>query len=124
MIKNNKNKILKIINKSYKKKLICGYGAARSGALLAINYGFEKKIKYLFDDHKMKVNKFSQINSSQVLSTKKIGILKPNLCIILAYLHNKNIIRKNIRLISKGVDFMTLYPKPEIVNMKNYKKYL
>lgn len=124
VIKKNKSKALKIINKFYKKKLICGYGAARSGALLAINFGIEKKIKYLFDNHKMKINKFSQINSSQVLSPNEINRLKPKLCIILAYLHNKKIIKKNIKFISSGIDFMILYPEPKIVNHKNYKKYL
>ena len=42
----------------------------------------------------MKINKFSQINLSKVISTNKIQKLKPDLCIILAYLHNKSIIKK------------------------------
>ena len=124
IVESNRVKTLKIINKSYKKKIICGYGAARSGALLAINYGIEKEIRYLFDDHKMKINKFSQINSSKVISTNKIQKLKPDLCIILAYLHNKSIIKKNIKSIVRGVDFMVLYPEPKIVNIRNYKQYL
>ena len=124
IIRTNKSKALKIINQSYKKKLICGYGAARSGALLAINYGLEKKIKYIFDDHKMKVNKFSEINYAKVLPTSKIQSIKPALCIILAYLHNRNIIKKNVKNIKDGLGFMILYPRPKIVDKKNFRKFL
>ena len=122
----NQNKVIstKIINKLFDKKLICGYGAARSGALLAINYGLEKKIQYIFDDHKMKVNKFSEINRSKVINTNQISVIKPDLCIILAYLHNKHIIKKNIRHIKKGTKFMVLYPKPSIIDKKNFNKFL
>ena len=122
----DKNKAIstKIINQSFDKKLICGYGAARSGALLAINYGLEKKIQYIFDDHKMKVNKFSEINKSKVINTNQISVIKPDLCIILAYLHNKNIIKKNLHHIKKGIKFMSLYPKPIIIDKKNFKNFL
>ena len=72
----------------------------------------------------MKVNKFSEINKSKVINTNQISVIKPDLCIILAYLHNKNIIKKNLHHIKKGIKFMSLYPKPIIIDKKNFKNFL
>ena len=68
-----KKKILQIL-KINNYKGISGYGAARSGPTFIYNYGLEKFINYIFDDHPSKKNKFSSMNKIKILSTKKLNI--------------------------------------------------
>lgn len=109
------------IFKKYEK--ISAYGAARSGPVLAENLCVPEKFDFIFDDHKMKFNKYSGYRSLKVLPTKCIKTLKPDLCVILAYLHSKKIINQNREYIKKGGNFLILYPRVKLINSKNYKKY-
>ena len=118
-----KKKILQIL-KINNYKGISGYGAARSGPTFIYNYGLEKFINYIFDDHPSKKNKFSSMNKIKILSTKKLNIENTKICIILAYLHQKKIIKKNIKFLQSGGLFICLYPKVVKINLKNHKKYL
>ena len=59
-IDEQKKNSIKILNK-YKEKTIAGYGAARSGPTLAINFGINKYLKMIFDDHKLKRNYRNEI---------------------------------------------------------------
>ena len=56
---------------------------------LCFNFGLFKNSCHFFDDHPLKVNKFSFFNGYKVLATKKIDVLRPKILIILAYLHSK-----------------------------------
>ena len=91
---------------------------------MAINFGIEKKLNYLIDDHPMKINKFSALNNLKVYSTDKLNFLKPDLCVILAYLHQKKIIRKNKNYLKFNGKFLSLYPYPKIIDKKNFRKFL
>ena len=122
-ILNSEKKTNKIIIKQNFKKL-AGYGAARSGPNLAINFGIEKKLNYLIDDHPMKKNKFSALNNLKVYPSNKLNFLKPDLCVILAYLHQRKIINKNKNYIKSNGKFLSLYPYPKIIDKKNYTKFL
>ena len=122
-VQNSKDKIRKIVNKE-KNKILCGYGAARSGPNFIINYGLDKKIDFLVDDHPMKVNKFSAFNNLKVYPTNVLNKKKINLCVIFAYLHQKKIIKKNLAYLNSGGNFLVLFPSPKIINKKNYKKFL
>lgn len=119
-IRKNEIQALKLTNKYNK---IIGYGAARSGPTLAKNFGLEHKIKYIFDDHPMKKNKYTPSSAIKILPTKKISNFY-DCCIILAYLHSKKIIKKNLKFLKKGMDFLILFPKPKLINIKNYKKII
>ena len=48
----------------------------------------------------------------------------PDLTVILAYLHNKKIVRKNLVYLKKGGTFMILYPKPKLINKNNYNSFI
>ncbi len=122
-VKNCERKTRKIFIKK-NLKIVAGYGAARSGPNLAINFGIEKKLNYLIDDHPMKINKFSALNNLKVYSTDKLNFLKPDLCVILAYLHQKKIIRKNKNYLKFNGKFLSLYPYPKIIDKKNFRKFL
>ena len=137
----NKNKINKIkslkefhkvvkINKKIANNLIkgyknlIGYGAARSGPTLLRNFKIENKIDFILDNHQMKVNRFTPSSGIKILHSSNLLKLKPKLIVILAYLHNKKIIKKNLKYIKGGGLFMILYPYPKIINSKNFRKYL
>ena len=121
-IKIQKKNALKILN-NYKINEVGAYGSARSGPTYAFNFGLFKKFGHFFDDHPLKVNKFSFFNGYKVLATKKIDVLRPKILIILAYLHSKKIIRKNLK-IEKRWKVFNSYPKISLVNKRNYKIYL
>lgn len=123
-ILNQKNECQKVLKKYSLRGIIAGYGAARSGPLLASNFGLDKYLKFLFDDHKLKVNKFSSFKQLKVLPSKSINQIKPSLCIILAYLHSKKILKINKTYVKNGGKFLLIYPKIKIVSKKNFKKFL
>ena len=87
----NKEIALKII-KNYKN--IIAYGAARSGPTLLRNFKIENKIRFILDDHPMKVNRYTPSSAIQIIKTSNLLKLMPDLTVILAYLHNKKIISK------------------------------
>ena len=55
---------------------------------------------------------------------KEISILKPAVLIVLAYLHLKKIIKKNKKYLINNGKFLSLYPKVELISLKNYKKFI
>ena len=116
-INTNKNKALSYIKK-YKK--IFGFGAARSGPTLLRNFQIENHIKFLLDDHPMKINKFTPVSAIKIIRTSNLVKLMPDLTVILAYLHSKKIIKKNLDYLKKGGTFMILYPEPKLITKKNY----
>ena len=110
------------ILKKYKNKLITGFGSARMGPIYAINFGFMNKISYLFDDHFMKVNKYTNVTAKKVLPSKDINKLKPSICFVLAIEHLKNIVLKNVQYLREGGKFVSVFPKVQEIDYKNYKK--
>ena len=118
-----KTKASKIL-KPYKGKIIGAFGSARSGPTLAFNYGLDKSFGMFFDDHPLKVGKYSYFNGLRVLPTKQISTINPAILIILAYLHSKKIVKKNIKYLKNGGKFLAVYPKVSLITFKNYKKFI
>ena len=50
----------------------------------------------------MKVNRFTPSSGIKILHLSNLLKLKPKLIVILAYLHNKKIIKKNLKYIKGG----------------------
>ena len=97
-IKSNAISAKKIIDKFQN---ISGYGAARSGPTLLRNFGIENKINYILDDHHMKIGRYTPSSAIKIISTKNLLKMMPDLVVILAYLHNKKIIKKNFSYLKK-----------------------
>lgn len=128
---NLKNNIIK--SRLYFKKLkerldkssvVAGYGAARSGPTLAIQYDITKIISYIFDDHPSKCNKFSAFENIKILPTLDIKSLKPDYIIILAWIYTKQIVNNNLDYIQNGGTFITLWPEVMEVNNANIHEFL
>ena len=120
----DQKKISDKIFKKFDKKDFAIYGAARSGPLLAENLCDTRYFKYILDDHKMKKNKFSAYKLLKVYPTKYINKFKPELCVILAYLHAKKIVKKNYEYLKNKGSFLILYPRVRLINFNNYKNFI
>ena len=105
------------------KKFLLGYGSARSGVIYTENYGIPYP-KIIFDDHKSKINHYAPFYCSKIVSTKKINTYSNTICVILAYIHYKKIIKSNLNFLKKNNQFLIFFPKPTLVNLKNYKNFL
>jgi len=75
---------------------VVGYGAARSGPTLAIQFGLEHCLEYILDDHPSKCGKFGVFEALEVRPTQELYTVKPDVAIILAWIHTKIIIQSNI----------------------------
>lgn len=101
---------------------VAGYGAARSGPTLAIQLGLENTLNYLIDDHEMKVNKYSAFENLFVFHPEILLKSKPHVIVILAWIHYKNIIKKNIDYLTQGGKFLILWPEVKEITINNYEQ--
>ena len=120
-VKKNANTAKKLI-KNFNN--ISGFGAARSGPTLLRNLQIENYIKFILDDHPMKVNKFTPVSGIKIINSSNLIKFMPDLTVILAYLHSKKIIKKHLNYLKKNGTFMILYPKPKLITKKNYKNFI
>ena len=96
--------------------VIAGYGAAHSGPTLISALGLKGKLSYVFDDHKMKVGKFTAGDGLEVLPTAEINNLRPDYVVILAWVHADKIIRENQEYLDRGGKFVVLCPHFRVVS--------
>ena len=116
-------KILKILKKKGIAK-ISGYGAARSGPTLAIQFGLDNKLSKLYDDHKSKKGKYAPFNNLYVDKTENLNCKSSKYTVILAYIHYKGIIKKHIDYLNSGGNFILLWPEVIVVNKENYHEII
>ncbi len=103
---------------------IAGYGAARSGPTLAIQFGLDNRLSKLYDDHKSKSGKYSPFNNLYVDETVNLNSEESKYTVILAYIHFKSIIKKHVDYLNEGGNFILLWPKVLIVDKNNYQKII
>ena len=124
-IENCKSKIYSLKEKINKESLsLAGFGAARSGPTLAIQFDLENCISFLIDDHPSKQNKYAPFENLKVESSDSISILKPDYIVILAWIHTKRIVKQNINYLENGGIFITLWPNYNEINSSNYQDWL
>ena len=102
---------------------IAGYGAARSGPTLAIQLGLENSLSYLVDDHPSKVGKYAAFENLEVLSGSQFIQKMPSITFILAWLHYKNIIGRNVEYLKNGGKFALLWPEITVVDYDNHRDF-
>lgn len=103
---------------------MCAFGAARSGPTLSIQYGLENIFSFIVDDHPSKIKKYSPFENLPVKSSINLIKSKPDYAVILAWIHAKQIIKKNVSYLEQGGTFITLWPDYEEITIENYKKRL
>lgn len=110
-IERNRN-IARELVKTWKKQglHVAGYGAARSGPTLVAQFEFTDVIEYIFDDHPQKVGKFSPGTGAPVIPTSELLTRKPDVVIILAWIHARTIIEKSKEYLAQGGKFVICTP--------------
>lgn len=96
--------------------VVAGYGAARSGPTLMAQFEFDKIIQFIFDDHPQKVNRFSPGNGVPVLPTSELMKRKPDIVIVLAWIHARAIIEKSQDYLNAGGKFVVCTPDVRVID--------
>lgn len=106
---------------NWKKKgaTIAGFGAARSGPTLIVQFGLEKEIEYMFDDHPQKVGKFSPGHGIPVLPSGELLKRMPDYVVILAWIHAKKIVAANKEYLDRGGHFVVCCPQVLVIGKEN-----
>lgn len=103
---------------------VYGYGAARSGPTLAIQYGLENCISAVFDDHPSKSGKYGVFESIEVMPTFRLDELSPKVVVILAWIHAGNIVKNNMQYLKSGGKFVVLWPDVQEISIANVDTWL
>ena len=120
-----RTKVLDFISENkIKENSLAGYGAARSGPTIAIQYEIDKYIGVLLDDHKQKKGMYAPFKSLRVLGTENLNYKIHPITIILAYIHFKPIIKKHINYLNDGGIFIILWPSFNIINKENFVEFI
>lgn len=103
---------------------IAAYGAARSGPTFIVQFGLEKAISCIFDDHPQKVHKLSPGHRIPVLPTAELYNRRPDYVFILAWVHAKKIVANNRKYLEQGGHFVVLCPDVQIVDINSTEPIL
>ncbi|MFT2111664.1 methyltransferase domain-containing protein [Marinomonas sp. 2405UD68-3] len=122
MMKQQVHTIISSIKSSH--GVIAGYGAARSGPMLIAQFELETLIDEIYDDHPQKVGLYSPGDSILVKSTGSIISSKPELTVILAWIHAKNIVKKHIDYLEQNGMFLTISPEVQLITKENYSEFI
>jgi len=115
-----------VLTCSYKKDqlMVVGFGAARSGPTLAIQYGLENLMQFLIDDHPSKCHKYGAFEGLIVRPTQILDDEPIDVTVILAWIHAKNIVTDHRQYLEKGGRFLTLWPEVQEVAITNVDQWL
>tara|TARA_B100000989_G_C19519540_1_gene463445 strand:+ start:1044 stop:2261 length:1218 start_codon:yes stop_codon:yes gene_type:complete len=120
----NKNCVLskkkfqsKINNLIKKKQKIYGYGAtSKSTTVLNFCNINEKQIKGIFDNSPTKINKYTPNTNIKIIDHKYFKKIKPKYCVLFAWNHYKEIIKKELNF-NRDIKWISH------INKKNFEKY-
>lgn len=119
-IEKNRTLATELVNSwKLQKLVVAGYGAARSGPTLMMQFGFSEIIQWIFDDHPQKVHRFSPPTGIPVLPTSELLKKKPDVVIVLAWIHARSIIEKNQQYLDEGGQFIVCTPDLRVITKKN-----
>lgn len=94
---------------------VAGYGAARSGPTLIVQFGLEDTIEYILDDHPQKVHKYSPGHHIPVVPTAELYRRMPDYVVILAWIHARKIVAGNREYLERGGRFVICCPEVQVV---------
>ncbi len=98
---------------------VAGFGAARSGPTLIVQFGLKNVIQFMFDDHPQKVNKFSPGHGIPVLPSSELLQRMPDYVVILAWIHAKKIVASNREYLDRGGKFVVCCPTVTVIGADN-----
>lgn len=99
-----------------KGKTLAGYGAARGGTLLISHFGLARYLEYLVDDSPSKIGLYSPGDHLPIFASDALYKRRPDVVMILAWVHHKAIIENHRRYLDEGGQFVVAYPHMEVVS--------
>ena len=90
-----------VVNKflsKYQSKKIFGFGASHSTTTLIHHFNLEANLSYIIDDNKLKNFTYSPHFKIPVIHTSLLSKFKPDIIVILAWQHKKNILKQNFKI--------------------------
>ena len=104
----------KIMKTTYNEN-IYGYGSPTKIILfLKLLKLPSNKIRYIFEDNKLKQNKYLPIFGNKIICTSKVKIFKPKYLLIFAW-NFKDDIKKKVYKIDKKIKLLVPLPKFEVI---------
>ena len=114
-----KQKVKSLFNEIVQqKKVIAGFGAARSGTTLITQMQIGNMIEYMVDDNETKQGKYSPGDHILVKPTDYIYESMPDYLVILAWVHSKNIISNHQKYLEMGGSFIVCFPELKVISKK------
>jgi hypothetical protein len=95
---------------------IVGYGAARSGPTLIIQFGLGQILEFVVDDDPKKHNLFETGAGLRIYPSSKLLDVPRTVAVILAWVHADNIIASNFEFLKSGGEFLVISPTPFYAN--------
>ena len=109
-INTEKMKLLSFIKKNLNNKLY-GFGASITCITLIYQFVLEKKIKFLFDDNKIKQGIFSPRDKIPVKKLMKKNIEKNSIILILAWRYQKSILKRHMKTLKSFKSIIQVMPR-------------
>lgn len=106
------------------KARVAGYGAARSGPTLIVQFGLEKFLEYILDDHPQKVGKLSPGHLIPVVPVSELLRRQPDYVVILAWIYAPKIIAENREFLERGGKFVVCCPEFTVVDCDKVDDFL
>jgi 2-polyprenyl-3-methyl-5-hydroxy-6-metoxy-1,4-benzoquinol methylase len=103
---------------------VAAYGGARSGPSLLIQFGIDRIVDVIFDDHKDKVGKYSPFRGLHVLPTAKLSAHDHKYCVVTAYIHIKPILQSLEGYLTAGGRVIALWPQFTVISLDNRAQFL
>jgi len=111
IIKHKLNYLLKKIH--LQKKSIYGYGASTKGNVLLQHFNItDKLLPFISEVNKFKFNRYTPLTKIKILDHNLVCKKLPNFFLVLPWHFKKNILKKDINLLKKGVKYV--FPLPNI----------
>ena len=111
LINRNLNYLLRKI--SSQNKTVYGYGASTKGNVLLQHFKItDEYLPYISEVNKFKFNRYTPLTKIKILDHNKICKNLPDFFLVLPWHFKKNILKKDVGLLKKGVNY--IFPLPDI----------
>jgi len=118
LVKNKLNNLLRTIHSQ--KKIVYGYGASTKGNVLLQHFKItDKLLPFISEVNKFKFNRYTPLTKIKILDHNIVCKKLPNFFLVLPWHFKNNILKKDIRILKKGVKY--IFPLPNI-RIYTYRK--
>jgi SAM-dependent methyltransferase len=116
-IESRKRKVLNFLDSAIAEgKTVAAYGASTTTTTLLYHFELEKRIGFIVDDNPLKQGRFSPGAHIPVLPSSELGIKRPDIVVILAWIYAEPILKRNQAYLEAGGQFLVPLPEPQMTD--------